>query len=175
MNPAQKNAMADDQGAFLNRNQSRLQSHCSAPLDLVLSRLENVRQYGQGWRAKCPAHGGKSHDTLSLAQGDDGRVLIHCFHSCTPLEILHSIGLELTDLFPARITHNATPAERRELRELARQSQWLAALPALMSEANVVLVAAGMVDKGERLTAADDERLKLAIERIASARLVLNG
>jgi hypothetical protein len=88
---------------------------------------------------------------------------------------VHSCGLELSDLFEKRLMHNATPAERRVLRELARQSQWKAAVPALMSESIVVLLAAGMVDKGQPLSKADDARLMLAIERIESAKAVFCG
>ena len=63
----------------------------------------------------------------------------------------------------------------RQLRELARQSQWKAAVPALMTESIVVLMAAGKIDKGEPLTPADDDRLMLAIERIQSVKAVFCG
>jgi hypothetical protein len=149
--------------------------HSTAPIDILLNPLENVRQYGQGYRAKCPAHDGKSPGSLSIAIGDDGRILLHCFGGCSALDVVHSVGLELSDLFEKRLMHNATPAERRVLRELARQCQWKAAVPALMSESIVVLMAAGMLDKGEALSKADDARLMLAIERIESAKAVFCG
>jgi len=151
------------------------QHHSTAPIDILLNRLERVIQYGQGWRAKCPAHGGKSPGSVSIAIGDDGRILLHCFGGCSALEVVHSCGLDLSDLFEKRLMHNATPAERRVLRELARQAQWKAAVPALMSESIVVLLAAGMLDKGEALSKADDARLMLAIERIESAKQVFCG
>jgi len=147
----------------------------NANIDILLNRLENVIQYGQGWRAKCPAHDGKSPGSLSLAIGDDGRSLLHCWGGCSALDVVHAVGLELSDLFEKRLMHNATPAERRVLRELARQAQWKAAIPALMSESIVVLLAAGLLDKGQVLSKADDARLMLAIERIESTKAVFCG
>ena len=149
--------------------------HSNPNVEILLNRLEHVRQYGQGYRAKCPAHDGKSPGSLSVAIGDDGRILLHCFGGCSALDVVHAVGLELSDLFEKRIMHNATPVERRVLRELARQCQWKAAVPALMSESIVVLMAAGMLDKGEALSKADDDRLMLAIERIESAKAVFCG
>ena len=151
------------------------QHHHTAPIEILLNRLERVIQYGQGWRAKCPAHGGKSPGSLSIAIGDDGRILLHCWGGCSALDVVHAVGLELSDLFEKRLMHNATPAERRVLRELARQCQWKAAVPALMSESIVVLLAAGILDKGQSLSQADDARLMLAIERIESAKAVFCG
>ena len=152
-----------------------LRQHHSEPLSRLLSRLENVRPYGQGFRAACPAHDSKSKSSLSIAVGGDGRVLIHCFAGCAPLDILHAAGLDLSDLFPERLTHNPTPAQRRELRELARQSQWKAAIPTLCSEALVVLMASLKVGRGEHLSTEDDSRLVLAIERIETAKDVFCG
>jgi hypothetical protein len=152
-----------------------MQTNNNAIIEILLNRLDSVQQYGQGWRARCPSHGGKNPGSLSIAMGDDGRILLHCFGGCSALAVVHAVGLELSDLFEKRLMHNATPAERRVLREQARQAQWKAAVPALMSESIVVLLAAGMVDKGQALSRADDARLMLAIERIESAKGVFCG
>lgn len=69
------------------------------PIDLVLSRLENVRRSGNGWTAKCPAHE-DHHNSLAIHVGEDGRVLLHCFAGCTCEEIMAARGLEMRDLFP---------------------------------------------------------------------------
>ena len=42
------------------------------PLDLLLSRLDGVRQSGERYVARCPAHQDKS-PSLSLSRGKDGR------------------------------------------------------------------------------------------------------
>lgn len=152
-----------------------MQTQSTVNPDILLNRLEHVRQIGVGWRAKCPAHEGKSTASLSIAQGDDGRILMHCFGGCDVLTILNVCGLEMGDLFPQRITHDTPLAERRKLRELARQSQWKAAVPSLLTEGIVIQLAAVKVSKGEPLSAADDARLMLAIERIESAKGVFCG
>ena len=72
----------------------------SAPpsVDRVLDRLERVRRSGEGWLACCPAHDDRE-PSLSVAIGDDGRVLLTCFAGCSPEEILAKLGLEWADLF----------------------------------------------------------------------------
>ncbi len=65
-----------------------------------LSRLDKVRSVGRDrYIARCPAHD-DNKPSLSLAELQDGRILIHCFAGCDPLEVLNSVGLEMTDLFP---------------------------------------------------------------------------
>jgi hypothetical protein len=47
---------------------------------------------------------------LSVREGDDGRVLIHCHAGCPVDEVVAALGLELHDLFPTRdITYPAIP------------------------------------------------------------------
>lgn len=157
-----------------NANRAGLQHHSSPPVEEILSRLENVRPHGKDNRCECPI-GHRSKGTLSVTTGEDGQVLLHCFAGCEPLDIVHAIGLELKDLFPARITANMPPAERRQLRQAARQSQWAAALNVLSLEARIVSVAADQIAQAEPLNDSDRDRLGLALERITGARLVLNG
>ncbi len=72
----------------------------SDPLGRVLARLPTARRTGRGWRDRCPVHGGESTTSLSLALGDDGRVLLHCHAGCPPEAILATLGLATRDLFP---------------------------------------------------------------------------
>ncbi len=65
-----------------------------------LSRLDGVRETSTGWQAKCPAHDDKT-PSLSIAEGDDGRVLLKCHAGCTSEAIVQALGLDLRDLFPA--------------------------------------------------------------------------
>jgi hypothetical protein len=46
----------------------------------------------------CPAHD-DSEPSLSVREGDDGRVLIHCFGPCDAERIVAALGLTLADLF----------------------------------------------------------------------------
>ena len=64
----------------------------------------HAKSSGAGkWKACCPAH----HDrnpSLSIGEGDDGRVLLKCFAGCTHEQIVAGLGLGVDDLYP--------PAER---------------------------------------------------------------
>ena len=142
------------------------------PINLLLDRLENVKQNGEGYRVACPAHEGKSRSTLSIKEADDGRVLLHCFAGCSALDVVHSLGLELKDLFE-RPAANMTRQEKQKLRQLAKQGQWKTALAFLPLEIAVLEIAAVQLAKSEPLNAPDLERLILAGERIRSAWAVL--
>ena len=55
---------------------------------------------GEGkWRAKCPAHNGHSHNSLSIHAANDGKTLVKCWGGCPTDEVLQSAGLEWSDLF----------------------------------------------------------------------------
>ena len=73
--------------------------HTMTPIATVLSRLQGVKPAGQGkWVALCPAHGGL-RTSLSVAEKDGGRVLIHCFTGCNIEDVVRVIELEMRDLF----------------------------------------------------------------------------
>jgi hypothetical protein len=78
-----------------------------SPLELFLDRLDRLKATGPGtWVASCPASNHRQGDRsrgLSVREGDDGRVLFHCFAGCTPAEVVSAMGLELVDLFPQRV------------------------------------------------------------------------
>lgn len=145
----------------------------AGPLGMILDRLERVRRCGKGYIACCPAHADRSA-SLSLAEGNDGRTLVHCFAGCSALDVVQSVGLQLADLYPERLSP-LDPDHRRELRQYAREANWKAALNVLGMEAGVVLCAARQVARWQPLSPDDDARLALALSRIDSARGVLNG
>lgn len=137
--------------------------------DVLLQRLEGVRKAGDGWSAKCPAHQDRSA-SLSIGEGRDGRTLVHCFAGCAVADILATVGLELADLFPERITTDDDPHARRQRRIAARQHQWAAALPVVEFESRLVLIVATDMLRGHAPDPADLERLATAVERIEQAR-----
>lgn len=144
----------------------------STPIEHLLARLERVKQTNPGqWIARCPAHTDKS-PSLSIKQCDDNTVLLHDFGGCSPSDILAAVGLELADLFPKRLKPR-TPEERKAAQQAFKRDSWRAALGVLSREATVVLAAAGMLRQGRPLTADDDVRLTLAMQRIDDARGVL--
>lgn len=68
-------------------------------LENVINKLEGVSQQGNSYQALCPAHDDKK-PSLSIATGDDGRVLLHCHAGCKTEDIVKELGLEMKDLFP---------------------------------------------------------------------------
>src|SRR5262245_5713291 len=78
----------------LNMNGSR-----SVSIGSLLEVLDKVRETHNGWMACCPAH--DDHDpSLSIALGDDDRILLHCFAGCELVAITDALGIEVRDLFP---------------------------------------------------------------------------
>ena len=71
------------------------------PMELVLSRLRGAKPHGSGWMACCPAHEDRV-PSLSLNEGDDGRVLLKCFAGCAHEAIVEALGIEQRDLFHER-------------------------------------------------------------------------
>lgn len=67
----------------------------------LLSRLDGVRPCCGGYVALCPAHDDRN-PSLSIAQGDDGRILLHCHAGCDFNKVLMALGLSARDLFPPR-------------------------------------------------------------------------
>ena len=67
-------------------------------IDEFLSRLEGVRPNGNGSMACCPAHDDRT-PSLSVSEGEDGRILVKCFAGCDPEAIVQAVGLGLEDLF----------------------------------------------------------------------------
>lgn len=115
----------------------------------LLSRLDKCRASGRGkWMACCPAHKDSS-PSLGIKELDDGRILINCFAGCSAEEVILSVGLEMTDLFPPmeRNYKPTLPSERNE-KPLSLAYHEL-----------VVAVGDRMTEKGMRMT----EKQKIAV------------
>ena len=138
--------------------------------DLLLSRLDRVRQTGPDrWSAPCPAHPDKT-PSLRIRELPDGRVLLHCFTGCSVESVLAALGLEFADLYPPRPDAHLVKGERRPWNPLD-------VLKALALEASIVLVAArDMIEAGD-LVLGDEgfTRLELAYDRIQSALTLAKG
>lgn len=142
----------------------------SATAEPLLQRLDGVQKSASGWRARCPACGGKSRK-VSIAERD-GRVLLHCFAGCRAEDVLAAVGLSWADIMPPR-TWPESPEERRQARRALRESAWAAALATLATEATIVRMASAQVARWQPLSEEDDARLALACERIDKAAAVL--
>ena len=137
-------------------------------IESLLSRLDGVKRTGESrYMARCPSHSDK-RPSLMIRETEDGKTLLHCFAGCSVHDVLHAVGLELSDLFPPR-QHHGKP-ERRPFPAVD-------VLRAIAFEA-VVVASCGVSMLSGKFTDRDRERLILAVERIQaglSAAGVSNG
>jgi len=79
-----------------------------SPLDNVLQHLQGVRRSGEGYMARC-SHHPDSQASLSVKEGADGKVLLHCHAGCSTVDVVASAGMAMVDLFPpeSRERHKA--------------------------------------------------------------------
>ena len=68
-------------------------------LEEFLDRLGEVKKHGRNYDARCPNHDDHTA-SLSVTEGDDGRILVKCFAGCSTSDIVAALGLRLADLFP---------------------------------------------------------------------------
>jgi len=138
------------------------------PVQRLLARLEAVRRTGpSSWMASCPAHEDRS-PSLSIREGDDGRVLIYCFTGCGAIEILDALGLDFADLFPPKL--DTYPTERRGRRRSAPPIPARDALELLDQECLIVEIVASRLAGGDPVEQ-HREDLEMAASRIAAIRL----
>jgi putative DNA primase/helicase len=85
----------------------------SACFDLVIDRLRarncDPQQNGAGWKARCPSHEDQK-PSLSVTEGDDGRVLLCCHTGCAYQDVVKALDMVEADLFPPDPTR--TPATK---------------------------------------------------------------
>jgi 5S rRNA maturation endonuclease (ribonuclease M5) len=60
-----------------------------------LARILKAKRSGSGWIARCPAHDDR-RDSLSIGEGENGRLLAKCFAGCSFADILKAAGVEPT-------------------------------------------------------------------------------
>jgi hypothetical protein len=144
----------------------------TAPIDVVLARLEGVRKAGKGWRADSPVTGSKG--AVSICEADSGAALIHDFSAASVTEVLSAIGLKPGDLYPERAKEQ-TPADRRANRDRLALTGVRAAADALLHEALVLGALAGAIRSGSPIEESDAARIGDAIEAIDRVRLALSA
>lgn len=137
-------------------------------INKLLDRLRKVQSRGNGqYMACCPAHEDKT-PSLSIKDTGDGRILVNCLAGCATENVLSSIGLDFKDITPPTpIAHHLKPIKPRVYATDA--------LKALEFEARIVQLAAYEMSNGKKLAESDNNRLKLAIERIGTALEIANG
>ena len=128
--------------------------------DNLLQHLNKIKRTGAGrWLACCPAHDDKS-PSLSIRETDDGKVLVHCFAGCSVHEVVSAVGMDLSDLFPAR--DNDQPFTKGERRPIPATD----ILRAIAFESTLILIAAADLLAGNPFNETDRARLALACSRI---------
>jgi hypothetical protein len=133
------------------------------PVEVMLSRLQKVKGRNGSWTACCPAHNDKG-PSLAIREADDGRVLLHCFAGCETLSVVQALGMDMTDLFPPDNKRRDYPIEGKPKLKPAFYASDLIRI--LAFEALVVSICASDLRKGRKLTDEDNERLKVAQQRI---------
>lgn len=138
----------------------------------LLSRLAKVRPTGtRRWTALCPAHDDRS-PSLSIEETEDGRVLVHCFAGCGVDEVVASVDLRMSDLFPER-ERALRPAGASPRSKRAFHSSELLALVA--DEALVAAIVASNLADGRMGLDEGRKRLWEAASRLAHAVEVSHG
>lgn len=95
----------------------------------TITRALGGKWHGRYGMAMCPAHDNKNTPALSLADGEDGKLLVTCHAGCDPVDVLRAIngrGLGMEDIHPR-------PAPRQDKDEQGRSDYalklWREALP----------------------------------------------
>lgn len=63
-----------------------------------VTHLQGVKPTARGYTARCPAHDDQ-HNSLSIAEGADGRILLNDFAGCKPEAIVKELGFTMADLY----------------------------------------------------------------------------
>ena len=71
-----------------------------ADFKALVERHGPVVRDGGDWRGRCPCHDddGRRGD-LTFRQGDDGRIVLHCWGGCSAKSVVSALGLQWSDLF----------------------------------------------------------------------------
>jgi len=141
-------------------------NHTTPPAELLLARLDRVKQTGpDSWLACCPAHDDRN-PSLSIKQVSD-KLLVKCMAHCETGDVMAAVGLSLSDLFDRPLTHNGKPLDHRQRR---RYGQAQDALKVLDFEALIVQMAADDMAGGFALDPDHRKRLQIAVDRIKAIR-----
>ena len=179
MRPAYENAPAVGGRGVGNVISGQSRHAQGSPFDRIVHAIEGAtgikgKPSGPGMRlACCGTCMGSRSLKVSVTEAGNGAILLHAFCGCSSAEVLAGAGLSLADLFPVRLKPH-TPEERRAARRVMREASWRAALVVVDTEIAVIQAAARMVARWQCLSAEDDDRVQLAVDRIAGARGVLN-
>ena len=136
------------------------------PIENLLSRLDKVKGRNGAWTACCPAHDDKG-PSLAVREGEDGRVLLHCFAGCETASVLGAVGMDMTNLFPPNTSRRDYPAGGVPSMKPAFFASDLMRI--IHMEALVVQIVAFDIANNKPVNAETRERMGVAYSRIDEA------
>lgn len=137
-----------------------------SPADQLLSRLQRVKRTGPGrWIASCPTREDR-HPSLAVRELEDGRLLVHDFGGDDVPSIVAAVGLDISDLFPAKL--GAARPTRRPF-----SASDVLALVAF--ESSVAVVVCADVLHSRTVSGLDFGRLLTAAQRLGDAAEVCHA
>jgi len=134
-------------------------------VDKILRLLDKVKKKGDNsWIARCPAHNDKNPSLVITER--ECMILLHCFsHQCDVSNIVHAVGLELSDLFSEQIKIEGSKPIRR------KRFPAEAILEALAEELVITEIGLAVLASGGTLNEKAQARMKKASNRFTEARL----
>lgn len=94
----------------------------SGPVERVLASLRgrdlSPRRTGNGWESRCPSHNDRT-PSLSISEGDDGRVLLDCKAGCSFPEVVSQLGMTQPECFVGPATKEPRASTDRPRRRSA--------------------------------------------------------
>lgn len=138
-------------------------------LDDFLSRLSKVRKTGKdSYIACCPAHGDQN-PSMTVKEGNDGRVLAHCFsQECSITDIAEAVGLSVSDLMPDNL-------EYHRMKPMSRVFNAMDVLCAIRTDLTLMLIVAKDIQRGKVLTSEESLNFAKAIGRVETAIHLAGG
>ena len=141
------------------------------PIENLISRLDKVKGRNGSWTARCPAHADKG-PSLAVREGEDGRVLLHCFAGCETASVLGAVGMDMTDLFPPDAKRRDYPVEGKPSMKPAFFASDLMRI--IHMEALVVQIVAFDIANGKTPNEETRDRMLTAYQRIDEATRYAN-
>lgn len=136
-------------------------------LERLLSKMDKVERLSPGnhqarYKACCPAHGDKN-PSLSITLSSSDTILLKCWAGCSAEEVVNSVGMEMTDLFPDTQKHHVAQVRRPFSAEQAAK--------VVAMDAMTVAMAAAKLRKKETLVQQDiDELLDIHVRATTIGR-----
>lgn len=132
--------------------------------NVLLSRLTKVTKVGDNkWKACCPSHE-DSTPSLMVKVISDGRILIHCFAGCNPVDVMQSVGLSLCDLYP-----DGAIADDLKSWEMMKRKVNKDGFTEMDVERRILKLGHEWRKQGKKLSKEDLARERLAFDRVRNA------